>query len=166
MCSIIFWTYPSFVKAGEGFLCGKKCKYEWIAKKYKGKKSKAGFRNSSLKKICKWCNIEFITFKSQNRIFHNKDCYNKWFKKYKVGKDAIRWIDGSSFLPYGPGFTRRLKREIKERDNFTCQNCGTKENLSIHHINYNKNDNSKENLITYCMICNIKDIKLNKLKYI
>lgn len=39
-CSKKFWTYPSFIKAGEGFLCSNKCKYEWRSKNYKGEKTR------------------------------------------------------------------------------------------------------------------------------
>ncbi|MEM3405589.1 MAG: recombinase family protein [Candidatus Pacearchaeota archaeon] len=49
-----------------------------------------------------------------------------------------------------------LKKEILERDNFSCQKCfykGDEENLKIHIINKEKKP-SKENLITLCEICN------------
>lgn len=164
-CGKEFWTYPSFVKNGEGVFCCNKCKYIWISENYRGEKSKAGFRNAKINKICKWCNKEIITYKSQNRVFCNNNCYHNWFRKNRIGENAIRWIDGSSFLPYGIGFNRKLKREIKQRDNWTCKNCGTKEKLSVHHIDYDKNHNSEDNLITLCMVCNIKDIKINKHKY-
>jgi len=39
MCGKKFFTYPSFVKVGEGFLCSIKCKHEWTAKNYIGRKS-------------------------------------------------------------------------------------------------------------------------------
>ena len=57
-CLKEFWTYPSFIKANEGFLCSKKCKYKWISENYRGERSKAGFKNASINKSCKWCNKE------------------------------------------------------------------------------------------------------------
>ena len=50
-------------------------------------------------------------------------------------------------------FSKDLKRRIKRRDNFTCQVCGITEaryrrKLDIHHIDYNKGNNSETNLIT------------------
>ena len=46
------------------------------------------------------------------------------------------------------------KAHTKERDNFVCSYCGRKENLVIHHINYNKKDCNHSNLICICNSCN------------
>jgi len=51
---------------------------------------------------------------------------------------------------------RIWRRSVFERDNYTCQYCSTKEQLSIHHIDFNKFNNKKSNLITACMSCNSK----------
>lgn len=71
------------------------------------------------------------------------------------------WLGGKSFEPYGPEFNKRKKREIKTRDNFTCQLCGDlilnnskNKFLTIHHIDYNKLNNQDNNLITLCNFCN------------
>jgi len=54
----------------------------------------------------------------------------------------------------------RLKRQIKERDNYQCQwgeKCKDKSisrsNLIIHHIDYDENNNDPNNLITLCKFC-------------
>lgn len=71
------------------------------------------------------------------------------------------WKGGKYYEPYTYEFNYEIKQKIKQRDNYTCQLCGAKEgtlkqNLCVHHIDYNK-DNSKEyNLITLCHICNTK----------
>ena len=39
-CSKKFWTYPSFIKVGQGFLCSNVCKYKWRAKFYLGEDTK------------------------------------------------------------------------------------------------------------------------------
>ncbi len=69
-CGKSFWTYPSFQKVNEGFLCSQKCHYLWIKKSYKGKESKkhpelakkaqtklnhAIERNGFLRKPCEIC---------------------------------------------------------------------------------------------------------------
>lgn len=66
---------------------------------------------------------------------------------------------------YYPSVFYKLRGRIKERDNYTCQNCGMNENdhfkimefgLNIHHINYNKENCNERNLITVCHSCNSK----------
>ena len=52
--------------------------------------------------------------------------------------------------------------KIRIRDNFTCQLCGNKKennrgrNLTIHHIDYDKQNCNKNNLISLCMSCHGK----------
>lgn len=68
------------------------------------------------------------------------------------------WNGGTSFEPYCYKFNNELKERIRERDNRTCQNCGTKENgrkLTCHHIHYDK-ENCYPDLITLCHSCNSK----------
>lgn len=39
-CQKEFWTYPSFIKAGEGILCSNLCKYQWQKSHYRGSETK------------------------------------------------------------------------------------------------------------------------------
>jgi len=67
-----------------------------------------------------------------------------------------QWRGGISFEPYGVEFNDVLKQFVRERDNYVCQICKTQENgrkLSVHHIDYNKNNNDSFNLIATCEIC-------------
>lgn len=72
------------------------------------------------------------------------------------GEKNGNWKGGKSFEPYTIEFNKRLKEQVKIRDNYTCQKCKTKKRLSIHHINYIKDDCRMENLITLCTSCNSK----------
>ena len=72
-----------------------------------------------------------------------------------------QWKNGISKLPYSFDFNNNIKNKIKERDNYTCQLCkeqilkNTKNKfLTIHHIDYNKLNTNKNNLITLCNFCN------------
>lgn len=47
--------------------------------------------------------------------------------------------------------------DVTMRDNFTCQLCGTKSNIQLHHIIYRSEDRNKindvDNLICLCVKC-------------
>jgi 5-methylcytosine-specific restriction endonuclease McrA len=49
----------------------------------------------------------------------------------------------------------RLCRQVLERDNWRCQNCGRTTELQIHHIQFRSQlgDDSGENLVTLCAAC-------------
>ena len=64
------------------------------------------------------------------------------------------WKDGISKLPYSFNFDNKLKEKIKDRDDHICQLCGSTEKLCPHHIDYNKQNSSEDNLITLCLPCN------------
>jgi len=84
----------------------------------------------------------------------------------------LYWNNGSSFEPYSPQFNNGLKRKIRERDNYTCQEClksdddlklegkdrlGRRKNyLTVHHIDYDKKNCNWDNLLTLCNPCNLK----------
>jgi 5-methylcytosine-specific restriction endonuclease McrA len=82
-----------------------------------------------------------------------------------IGENNTNWQGGISKLPYSFEFTLELKEQIRNRDNHTCQNCGMTEEehlivvgkvLTIHHIDYNKENCDKDNLITLCGSCNTR----------
>ena len=83
----------------------------------------------------------------------------------KINVRNPSYIHGKGHVPYTNEFTRRLKFEIRKRDNFICQNCGMTEKehlivygqvLEVHHIDYDKTNCNKNNLITTCKQCNVR----------
>jgi hypothetical protein len=83
--------------------------------------------------------------------------------KCRVGINHHCYIHGQYLFPYPLKFNKSLKKEIRERDNFKCQCCKITEKqhlkklnqvLIVHHIDYNKNNCDKDNLITVCLKCN------------
>lgn len=110
-----------------------------------------------------------------NSKFNSKETREKWSKQSKGKKAEERYknpelyykrikansflrIHGKSYLPYPEKFDNQLKRKIRIRDNYTCRNCGTKQDnksrkLSIHHIDYKKSNCSEDNLISLCIKC-------------
>lgn len=75
-----------------------------------------------------------------------------------TGEKSYGWRGGISFKPYCHKFNKRLKEAVRDRDNRTCQLCGTKENgrgLDVHHIHYDK-ENCQPDLIALCNKCHMK----------
>lgn len=80
--------------------------------------------------------------------------------KYK-GEKSSNWKGGITFKVYSIQFNRELRELIRQRDNFQCQLCGMPEcenihRLSIHHIDYDKQNSLPSNLISVCKRCNTK----------
>jgi hypothetical protein len=89
---------------------------------------------------------------------------NSWIKSM-TGINNPNYINGEGNFPYPLEFNDELKEQIRKRDNYICQNCGMTEEehlivkgqiLSIHHIDYNKDNCKETNLITVCDSCNTR----------
>lgn len=103
---------------------------------------------------CIDCNRE-ISY--PNFLYGNKQCNSC----AKNGKNNPNWQDGSSFEIYPINFNNSLKEFIRDRDNHECQLCHIKEIelnrlLSVHHIDYIKENCVPENLISLCKKCHVK----------
>lgn len=75
------------------------------------------------------------------------------------GKDAPNWKNGLSREPYPLEWRETLRESIRQRDNYICQKCHMPQRellrkLSIHHIDYIKENLDPENLISLCNACN------------
>lgn len=130
--------------------------------KYIGKNNpnyKHGKRGKNFHKFCK-CGKEI-----SHRAKRCRKCANQFKSLIYRGIKASNYIHGKGNTPYPLKFSNLLKKEIKIRDDYKCQNCNMNEQkhlklyhrkLEIHHINYNKFDCLKTNLITLCGKCNRK----------
>lgn len=79
----------------------------------------------------------------------------------KTGEKAPNWRGGKSFEPYGVEFNDELKEQIRKRDNYQCQIGGKYQEelsraLDVHHIDYNKQNNDPQNLVSLCVSCHAK----------
>ena len=62
----------------------------------------------------------------------------------------------TSYEVYDEEFSLELRNQIRKRDNYQCQICGSNEKqrlLTVHHIDYNKKNNRLDNLICLCGSC-------------
>ena len=76
------------------------------------------------------------------------------------GENHPNWRGGTTHDPYGSIFQNKDFREtILQRDSYQCQNpdCwGTSEKLCLHHIDYDKQHCTEDNLIALCQSCNMR----------
>jgi len=96
--------------------------------------------------------------------------WNKWQKGQRCkicadinnsGKNCYLWKGGVSFEVYCEAWKDlAYKQDIRDRDDNKCLNpyCSSKQpnDLTIHHIDYDKKNCSPKNLITVCRSCNSK----------
>jgi len=84
------------------------------------------------------------------------------FQKGQTSKEKnVNWLGGKSFEPYGVEFNKELRNYIRQKYNYRCQQCFRHQDelnrkLSIHHIDFNKRNNSENNLIPLCNICHLQ----------
>lgn len=85
--------------------------------------------------------------------------------KAKKGKNTLsannNWRGGISFIPYPLGWSKTFKEQIRYRDGYKCQVCGTPETengkkLDVHHIDYDKHNLEERNLVSLCVKCHRK----------
>ena len=111
---------------------------------------------------CIVCNVEFSRKESWGESkYCSMKCRNKDYK----GANNPNWKDGISFESYNIDWTKKLRLYIRTRDNFICQLCNMTEIeslvemgriLTVHHIDYDKQNCNESNLITTCTKCNTK----------
>lgn len=142
------------------------CWYKWLSENTRGKNN-PHWKGGKIWRICVWCGKEFKVYpslKNKTKFCPRSKCFNKWHSENLSGKNSPMWLGGKSFEPYGVAFNKKLKEQMRIRDNYRCQQCfrhenelftksGKKRKLYIHHIDYNKRNNNPENLISLCINC-------------
>lgn len=74
------------------------------------------------------------------------------------GPKHYNWMGGISNLPYDWEFNNELREEVRRRDRYRCQFCGTpqvecEEKLLVHHLDYDKKNSDPVNLVSLCRSC-------------
>lgn len=127
---------------------------------------------SNLEYICPEGHIGSIQWSNWQQGHGCSTCCGIEMSKNHSGFRHYNWKGGISKEPYCQNWTKNLKEFVKERDDYKCMNpyCNSKSpnDLTIHHIDYNKKFCETENLITVCRSCNAaanKDRNWHKLWY-
>lgn len=148
-CGGTFNVIPSRIKHGRGRTCSRGCQYALM----KSRPSNGGII------ICCGCGNEYSRPKSHTK--KAKYCSRECRDKYWVGEATPNYQDGSGVYKRGPNW-HSIRRHIIDRDK-CCVQCGSSENLHVHHkipfrmFNDHEQANLPENLITLCPVCHRKE---------
>lgn len=125
-------------------------KYTLLSKKYVNAHTKLDY-------ICSEGHTHSISFNNWQSGYRCPICY----RLNNFGENHHNWKGGISLEPYCETWKdKEYKQDIRNRDGNRCLNpyCDSpnKEDLTIHHVDYNKKNCSPANLITVCRSCNSK----------
>ena len=115
--------------------------------------------DQKLEYICLKGHTGYITFHNWHSGHRCPKCNYENMKIRMSGKGHPNWKGGISKALYcGVWRDKEYKMSIKIRDKNICQNpgCGNKNQLVLHHIDYDKKNCCPDNLITVCKSCNAK----------
>lgn len=81
-----------------------------------------------------------------------------------TGEGNPNWKGGEKlrFSTFSPDFDSDY---ILSRDNWTCQGCGSRTNLNVHHIDDDPTNEDRHNKITTCHSCNMKASRNDEKEY-
>ena len=107
-------------------------------------------------KVCRWCGGHYTTIPS--RADRSRYCSRACRGLAQSGVNNPAWRGGIKREPYPPEFFV-MRHVILSRDEHRCVLCdkaGEGRELHVHHIDYNKRNNSEFNLIALCCSCHGK----------
>ena len=138
--------------------CGKKLKS--YGKRCIGCAAKTRKRNHRQDCNCFPCQVKRGATKGKN---------NPMYGVRRFGSANPNWIENKVYIEYPLEWNKTFKEEIRKRDNYTCQECGIleedcKTKLHVHHIDYDKKNLEKDNLISLCHNCHAKTTVRKKNK--
>lgn len=169
-----------------------KCGKERVLKKdsYRDLCNSCSHKKLRIGKFCFNCGKVYfvLPYKVERYKFCSYECYYKYNLNYgnpncgkthseetrkkiseaRKGENHPNWRGGISFEPYCPSFNETFKEQVREYFGRKCLLCKkTKEEngnrrLSIHHIDYNKNQGCDGSHWLVCPLCTRCHIKTNK----
>lgn len=137
-------TILSKYRKAKKHFCSDSCHVNWKKK-----------HSNKISVHCKACRKSLlVTAGRKNSV---KYCSMNCYSSIK-GRDHHNWKGGKIQKGYPVEFNEDLKLFIRARDGWCCKECSYSQEeldntLEVHHIDYNKMNNSCDNLISLCKSC-------------
>jgi len=117
--------------------------------------------------VCEWCGDEYpvVLSKKDSSRFCSPECVGQNNKAVRSGPDSPRWRGGYEEY-YGPMWDEKRHQRMGI-DGYTCQSCGSKQDLVVHHKTpfrefvYDDGTadyeaaHAMDNLVTLCRSCHM-----------
>lgn len=151
-CNKVFYLIPSRVASGHNRFCSRSCRDKFL------REHGGTFKKDKIVLTCMNCGAEFYRVP---HLHHRKFCSIQCFREYdnkSIFRTIVRKYE-KKIGGYPYEFDLKVKRKIRRREGFACVICGKRlryRGLSVHHINYIKEDLSEDNLIAMCQSCHQK----------
>ena len=165
-------TKSKVERAKHANVCSRECLYEGRSEGIIGREVKGGYDTSETEytKECPACGDEFTTMASEDYRHCSRECFLDMHSERMSGEGNPAFVNGSSRQRrcYRGSNWARIRREVYERDDYTCQRCGVKcvsrDNydgtngeriIQAHHIGgyESPKDNKLAELVTLCASC-------------
>ncbi len=146
-CQNLIYKSKCRLKDTNSFFCNRNCHVSYQ-------------KRNMIKKVCENCGNIYITSRWKAR-FCSMRCRDILWS----GPKHPHYIHGMSTKGYPKYFNAKFKFMILERDKFKCIYCNLsskehkdkfKQQLHIHHIDYNKDNTTPNNCCALCLSCNVK----------
>lgn len=155
--------------------CSKKCLGKLFSVEHIGK-GNPHYKNAKKTAVCKFCGTEFSYWPSvrKNAACCSRECAGRYKSLVMVGENSTNWKGGNQSY-YGSNW--HINQDAaRQRDNYTCQNCGITEDilnrrLDVHHLKPFRvchdylEANKLSNLISLCQSCHKLAEKTSWKKY-
>lgn len=140
--------------------CSPECDAKWREEAYSGENNHN--HKEDIESTCEWCGDTYTAqaYKEGSTRFCSQECMVTWRSQKYSGENHPRWKDNGAYYR-GPNW-RRQREKARERDDNECQECGSDDQLQVHHIvpyesfNDYEKANRLQNLITLCVSCHHK----------
>lgn len=174
-CKQEFKTFPAWVRKGGGKHCSYRCMGD--ARKGRATYIRTPQQNAKMSLIKKaedqtLNRARFLVInankkgKTLEELYPDKAMQLREFHRQQTAEKNPNWRGGKTRNKY-PYVFHRLRSTIIVRDAGKCQGCDMTDEehkttflkgtgLTVHHIDYNKDNNDPSNLITLCVWCNSK----------
>lgn len=155
-------------KSLKGKTKGRKSPFKGIAYEEQFGRKIANKRKKRLSEIHKGKTVSKETRKILSELkkettWKNEKNYEIRLKNVSIkysGKNNPNWRGGLSNLPYPIEYNKKYRNKIRKRDNSICQICKRfiedDRKVTVHHIDYNKDNLNPNNSILLCNICHGK----------
>jgi len=129
--------------------CSEPCRESGYSHRYTGEDNPHPNAGERVKLVCEWCGDNFEVYPSEEKTsrFCCPECLGNHHREVRSGENHPRYRGGDT-PSYGSMWPDKRLQRLK-MDDFTCQVCGTSDNLVVHHRTPFREFVNEDNTVDY-----------------